>query len=132
MVSRLSTQVSATTMRLSCGSRKPSWNDQIGSSSWDLIHVGRDCVRIHDFNNQQLVDRLGFPFIANATGATTDTVAHAAILTIAAVPDVLAVLLLVAAGYLAPKAPAVRRRMARRRKAPRRTMPAAGRGGSAR
>jgi hypothetical protein len=38
-------------------------------------------------------------FIAGATGASPDTVAHAAILTISAVPDVLAVLLLVAAGY---------------------------------
>jgi hypothetical protein len=42
-------------------------------------------------------------FIAGATGASTDTVAHAAILTISAIPDVLAVLLLLAAGY----APAV-------------------------
>jgi hypothetical protein len=38
-------------------------------------------------------------FIAAATGASPDTVAHAAILTISSVPDVLAVLLLVAAGY---------------------------------
>src|SRR5258706_106648 len=38
-------------------------------------------------------------FIAGATGASADTVAHAAILTISAVPDVLAVLLLLAAGY---------------------------------
>jgi hypothetical protein len=38
-------------------------------------------------------------FIAGATGASADTVAHVAIMTIAAVPDVLAVLLLVAAGY---------------------------------
>jgi hypothetical protein len=38
-------------------------------------------------------------FIAGATGASTDTIAHAAILTISAVPDVLAVLLLLAAGY---------------------------------
>jgi hypothetical protein len=44
-------------------------------------------------------------FIAGATGASVDTVAHAAILTIAAVPDVLAVLLLLAAGYSAPKSP---------------------------
>jgi hypothetical protein len=36
-------------------------------------------------------------FIAGATGASTDIVAHAAILTISAVPDVLAVLLLLAA-----------------------------------
>jgi hypothetical protein len=57
-------------------------------------------------------------FIAGATGASADTVAHAAILTISAVPDVLAVLLLVAAGYLAPKAPAARRPV-RRRKMPR-------------
>jgi hypothetical protein len=42
-------------------------------------------------------------FIAGATEASTDAVAHAAIMTIAAVPDVLAVLLLLAAGY----APAV-------------------------
>jgi hypothetical protein len=61
----------------------------------------------------------GAQFIAGATGASTDTVAHAAILTIAAVPDVLAVLLLVAAGYVTPKAPVVRRRMVRRRKLPR-------------
>jgi hypothetical protein len=40
-------------------------------------------------------------FIAGATGASADTVAHVAITTIAAVPDVLAVLLLVAAGYAA-------------------------------
>src|SRR5260221_3124952 len=45
-------------------------------------------------------------FIAGATGASADTVAHAAILTISAVPDVLAVLLLLAAGYSSPKAPA--------------------------
>jgi hypothetical protein len=54
-------------------------------------------------------------FIAGATGASTDTVAHAAIMTIAAVPDVLAVLLLLAAGYLAQKVPAPRR-IVRRRK----------------
>jgi hypothetical protein len=56
-------------------------------------------------------------FIAGATGASTDTVAHTAILTIAAVPDVLAVLLLLAAGYSAPKAPATPRpvRKSRRR-----------------
>jgi hypothetical protein len=54
-------------------------------------------------------------FIASATGASTDTVAHAAILTISAVPDVLAVLLLLAAGYLAPKAPVVRRTVRRRK-----------------
>jgi len=41
----------------------------------------------------------GVQFIAGATGSSTDTVAHAAILTISAVPDVLAVLLLLAAGY---------------------------------
>src|SRR5258708_3816059 len=40
-------------------------------------------------------------FIAGATGESADTVAHVAITTIAAVPDVLAVLLLVAAGYAA-------------------------------
>jgi hypothetical protein len=45
-------------------------------------------------------------FIAGATGASTDTVAHAAILTISAVPDILAVLLLLAAGYSKPAAPA--------------------------
>ncbi len=55
MASRLSTQVSATTMRLSSGSRRPSWNDQIGLSGCDLIHDGRDCVRIHDFNNWWIV-----------------------------------------------------------------------------
>jgi hypothetical protein len=38
-------------------------------------------------------------FIAGATGASTDTVARAAILTISAMPDMLAVLLLLAAGY---------------------------------
>ncbi len=60
-------------------------------------------------------------FIAAATGAGTDAVAHAAILTISSIPDVLAVLLLLAAGYSAPKAPAaprparkVKRRPARR------------------
>jgi hypothetical protein len=53
-------------------------------------------------------------FIAGATGASADTVAHAAIMTIAAVPDVLAVLLLISAGYLAPKAPPVRRIVRRR------------------
>jgi hypothetical protein len=55
-------------------------------------------------------------FIAGATGTSADTVAHAAILTIAAVPDVLAVLLLIAAGYLTPKAPVG---VVRRRKMPR-------------
>jgi hypothetical protein len=44
-------------------------------------------------------------FIAGATGASTDTVAHAAIVTISAVPDVLAVLLLLAAGYSKPATP---------------------------
>jgi hypothetical protein len=48
-------------------------------------------------------------FIAGATGASVDTVAHAAILTISAIPDVLAVLLLLAAGYVAPKAPVTSR-----------------------
>jgi hypothetical protein len=42
-------------------------------------------------------------FIAGATGASVEMVAHAAILTISAVPDVLAVLLLIAAGYATPK-----------------------------
>jgi hypothetical protein len=61
-------------------------------------------------------------FIAGATGASVDTVAHAAILTISAIPDVLAVLLLVAAGYAPPKPV---RRTVRRRKAPRRPRPSA-------
>ncbi len=43
-------------------------------------------------------------FISGATGASVDAVAHAAILTISAIPDVLAVLLLVAAGYSRPAA----------------------------
>src|SRR5260221_8036 len=42
-------------------------------------------------------------FIAAATGANVDTVADAAILTISAIPDVLAVMLLLAAGYAEPK-----------------------------
>jgi hypothetical protein len=61
-------------------------------------------------------------FIAGATGASADTIAHAAILTISAIPDVLAVLLLIAAGYAAPKPV---RRIVRRRKAPRRPRPSA-------
>jgi hypothetical protein len=56
-------------------------------------------------------------FIAGATGANVDTVAHVAILTISAIPDVLAVLLLIAAGYAAPKPV---RRTVRRRKTIRR------------
>jgi len=56
-------------------------------------------------------------FIAGATGASVDTVAHATILTISAIPDVLAVLLLLAAGYTAPKTPAASRQV---RKAPQR------------
>jgi hypothetical protein len=44
-------------------------------------------------------------FIAQATGASTDKVAHAAIFVISAVPDCLAVLLLLAAGCAAPRAP---------------------------
>jgi len=44
-------------------------------------------------------------FIAQATGSNPNTVAHVAIVTIAAIPDVLAVLLLVAAGYSVPAAP---------------------------
>jgi hypothetical protein len=43
-------------------------------------------------------------FVAGATGASADAVAHALILAIASLPDVLAVLLLVAAGYAQPKA----------------------------
>ncbi len=43
-------------------------------------------------------------FIAGATGASLDEVAHAAILTISAIPDLLAVLLLLAAGYATRKA----------------------------
>jgi hypothetical protein len=48
-------------------------------------------------------------FIATAAGAAQDTVAHIVILVIASLPDVLAVLLLVAAGYThaAPPAEAV-------------------------
>src|SRR5258705_8837338 len=42
--------------------------------------------------------------IAGATGASLDEVAHAAILTISAIPDLLAVLLLLAAGYATRKA----------------------------
>jgi hypothetical protein len=57
-------------------------------------------------------------FIAAASGLTEDTVAHALILLIAALPDVLAVLLLVAAGYTAPKQ--VRRRVGETRKPVRR------------
>ena len=55
-------------------------------------------------------------FISSATGASVDTVAHATILTISAIPDVLAVLLLLAAGYTAPKTPTASRQV---RKAPR-------------
>jgi hypothetical protein len=54
-------------------------------------------------------------FIAGATGASVDTIAHAVILTISAIPDALAVMLLLAAGYAAPK---VRARQAAK---PRRT-----------
>jgi hypothetical protein len=42
---------------------------------------------------------------SGSSGASVDTVAHAAILTISAIPDVLAVMLLLAAGY-ANQAPA--------------------------
>jgi hypothetical protein len=61
-------------------------------------------------------------FISAATGASTDTVAHIAVLTIAAVPDILAVLLLLSAGYKAPKPVRVK---VRRRKVPPRKRPAA-------
>lgn len=44
-------------------------------------------------------------FIAGATGASTENVAHAAILTISAVPDILAVLLILAAGYSSHRRP---------------------------
>ncbi len=57
-------------------------------------------------------------FIAGATGASVDTVAHTAILTISAIPDVLAVLLLLTAGYATPEAPVAR--LVRTRKASRR------------
>jgi hypothetical protein len=58
-------------------------------------------------------------FIAAATGSNQDTVAHAVILVISSIPDLLAVLLLVAAGYSKPAAPAkkpARRRVVRRKR----------------
>jgi hypothetical protein len=57
-------------------------------------------------------------FIAGATGASADTVAHMAIMTIASIPDVLAVLLLLAAGYTAPKTPAAPRPVRKSRRRP--------------
>jgi hypothetical protein len=62
-------------------------------------------------------------FIAGSTGASVDTVAHAAILTISAIPDVLAVLLLIAAGYATPKP--IRRTVRRRKMTPRPPRPSA-------
>jgi hypothetical protein len=65
-------------------------------------------------------------FVAEATGASADVVAHALILAIASLPDVLAVLLLVAAGYAAPKAfdkrsgPAIRKPARKAARRPRR------------
>lgn len=59
-------------------------------------------------------------FIAGPTGARVDTVAHAAILTISAIPDALAVLLLIAAG-MPPQSPSgapLRRRRPTRRPLP--------------
>jgi len=56
-------------------------------------------------------------FISGVTGAGSDSVARAVILVISSIPDLLAVLLLVAAGYSKPAAPA--RKPARRRVAPR-------------
>jgi hypothetical protein len=56
-------------------------------------------------------------FLGAATGTDQDEVAHLLILVIASLPDILAVLLLVAAGYTQPKAPA---RKTTRRKAARR------------
>jgi hypothetical protein len=64
-------------------------------------------------------------FISGATGASVDTVAHAAIMTISAIPDVLAVLLLLAAGYttrMAPTAPRARKAAPQRRSARRPTL----------
>jgi hypothetical protein len=57
-------------------------------------------------------------FIAEATGANEDRVAHLAILTLAGLPDFLAVALILAAGLLAPKAKTVRTRKAPRRRRP--------------
>lgn len=48
-------------------------------------------------------------FIAAASGVPEDRVAHLVIVVISSIPDLLAVLLLIAAGYTQPKAPAVRR-----------------------
>jgi hypothetical protein len=60
-------------------------------------------------------------FIAQATGTESDKVAHVAIGAISAIPDILAVLLLLASGYAPAKAPAVvrkpRRQVARKRAA---------------
>jgi len=59
-------------------------------------------------------------FISGATGASTDSVAHAVILVISSIPDVLAVLLLLAAGYATKstptKSPAPRTRKPARRR----------------
>ena len=55
-------------------------------------------------------------FIAAATGAGQDAVAHIVILVISSIPDLLAVLLLVAAGYAKPAPPVVRKRKVIRRK----------------
>ena len=63
-------------------------------------------------------------FIAAATRAGQDAVAHAVILIISAIPDMLAVLLLIAAGYASKPANSTRkaptRKVARRKAAPRR------------
>jgi hypothetical protein len=64
-------------------------------------------------------------FISGATGASVDTVAHAAIMTVSAIPDVLAVLLLLAAGYstsMAPTAPRARKAAPQRRSTRRPTL----------
>jgi hypothetical protein len=54
-------------------------------------------------------------FVAAATGIGQDSVAHVLILVISAIPDLLAVLLLVAARYAKPAAPLRKRRKAARR-----------------
>jgi hypothetical protein len=64
-------------------------------------------------------------FISSATGSSPDAVARGAILTIAAVPDILAVLLLLATGHQVPKPVAPKRRKLRRRPAPPRRSPPA-------
>jgi hypothetical protein len=100
----------ATAERNELASRLTAAQSGQAKSEGDAINAGSEFAAI--------------AFIAAATGASADKVAHAVILVIATMPDLLSVLLLLAAGHRAPAPIKVKRRKLRRPVPPKRRPPA--------